>query len=289
MNLECTNALKISEKIHCLKIDFVVTINPEKQLDRFVNCIIIFGKKVTLIDTGVKGSTNFIFDYIEKNGRQRNEIETIIISHAHPDHIGSAAEIKELTQCKVLAHKGDREWIENIELQCQERPVPGFFNLVDRCTLIDVFVEDAERIQLDKDITIKIIHSPGHSKGSLNILFEEDKILFTADSIPVKNDIPNYDNFQDLVQSLNFIRHCQEYNILLTSWTTPLFTQAEVKKFLDEGYEYLALLDQTVKQYYIGKETEPLEFCKKVISQLRLSPIFIMPIVDKAFYSHLQD
>lgn len=287
MSSENYSVMKISEKIHCLKINFTITISPEKKISRYVNCIIIFGEKITLIDSGVKESINIIFDYLEKNGRQSSEIEMLILSHAHPDHIGSAAEIKELTHCKVMAHLGDRNWIENIKLQNSERPVPGFFNLVDRSTIIDNFLEDGEYIKCDEEVNIKIIHAPGHSKGSINVFFQEDKILFTADSIPVKNDIPNYDNFRDLVQSLDFIRTYENYNTLLTSWSEPLFTKKEIDKFLEDGYEYLKLLDQTVKQNYIGEESETLEFCKKVISQLNLSPVFVMPIVDKAFRSHL--
>jgi glyoxylase-like metal-dependent hydrolase (beta-lactamase superfamily II) len=97
--------MKLTEKIHLLKIDFEIALSPEKKLPRFVNVLILIGEKITLIDTGVKGSEKVIFDYLQKQKRDFSDINKIILSHSHPDHIGSVARIKELTNCKVFAHE----------------------------------------------------------------------------------------------------------------------------------------------------------------------------------------
>ena len=164
--------MKLTDKIHLLRIDFEITLSPEKKLPRFVNVIIVFGDKIILIDTGVKGSEGKIFDYIRQNGRDKAEISTVILSHSHPDHIGSAAKIKELTGCRVLAHNAEKDWIENIDLQNSERPVPGFYTLVDRPVIMDSFLSVGDEIKAAENLTMKIMHAPGHSKGSLNILFK---------------------------------------------------------------------------------------------------------------------
>ncbi len=130
---------------------------------------------------------------------------------------------------------------ENIEIQVKERPVPGFFNLVDQSVKIDELLKHGDEIKADEDVTLRIIHSPGHSKGSINILFKEDKILFTADSVPLKNDIPNYDNFNELMNSLNMIRANKKYDTLLSSWAAPLQIN-KIEKFLDEGAAYMRKL-----------------------------------------------
>ena len=54
----------------------------------------------------------------------------MILTHAHPDHIGSAKAIEEATRCTVAAHENAKHWIEDVDLQFQERPVPGFHSLV---------------------------------------------------------------------------------------------------------------------------------------------------------------
>ena len=92
--------MQLTSNIHLLQINFEIPIAPDKRIARFVNVIIILGDKITLIDTGVKGSETKIAGYLKSVGRDLSEIERIILSHSHPDHIGSAARLKELTGCK---------------------------------------------------------------------------------------------------------------------------------------------------------------------------------------------
>jgi glyoxylase-like metal-dependent hydrolase (beta-lactamase superfamily II) len=281
--------MKLTDAIHMLRIDFEIALSPEKQLQRFVNSIIIFGNKITIIDTGVKNSYKQIFEYIEQNNRKISDIKTVILSHSHPDHIGSAKAIQELTGCKILAHKGEKDWIENINLQNKERQVPGFYTLVDSSITLDGLLEHGQILSAGKNITLKVIHAPGHSKGSLNILFKEDNILFTADSIPLKNDIPNYDNYKDLAASLEMIKKYSDASTLLTSWTPPLTNPNEIQTLLAEGEEYIQKIDNVVKKSYAGKEVEPLSFCRKALNILGLPAFLTMPIVDKALQSHIFD
>jgi hydroxyacylglutathione hydrolase len=279
--------MKLTDKIHLLQIDFEITLSPDKKIPRFVNAILILGDKITLIDTGVKGSEKIIFDYIKEQNRDFSEVDTIILSHAHPDHIGSAAVIKELTNCKVIAHELEKEWIENIDLQSKLRPVPGFYNLVDKSVNVDEFISDNQTMLVEDGLTIKFIKSSGHSKGSLNIFFEEDKILFTADSIPLKNDIPNYDNYLELMHSLSVIKKNAQFETLLTSWTPPLTDKNEIEKLIHEGEEYMKRIDSVVKECYKDDSANTLDFCKIAIDRLGLPPFLVNPIVDKAFKSHL--
>ena len=279
--------MKLTEKIHLLKTDLEIALSTEKKIHRFVNVILILGNRITLIDTGVKGSEKIIFEYIKGQNRDYSEIDTVILSHAHPDHIGSVATIKELTNCKVLSHELEKDWIEDIELQNKQRPVPGFYNLVDKAVHIDGFISDNQIMSVENGLTIRFIKSSGHSKGSLNMIFEEDKILFTADSIPLKNDIPNYDNYFELMNSLEVIKNNTDYKTLLTSWTPPLTGRNEIEKLIEEGKEYLKLIDVVIKDSYKDKSTNKLDYCKIAVDKLGLPPFLVNPIVDKAFKSHL--
>jgi len=280
--------MKLTDKIHLLKIDFDIIIGPGKKIPRFVNVILIFGKKITLIDTGVKGSEKKIVEYIGRQKRDASEIETIILSHAHPDHIGSAAAIKKLTGCKILAHKLEKEWIENIETQCRLRPVPGFYHLVDTPTCIDEFISHNQMVQIEEGFTIKIMKTSGHSKGSLSMLFPGNNILFTADSIPLKNDIPNYDDYQELMDSLEVIKKISDINMMLTSWTSALVERSEIERLIEEGEEYMNHIDAVVKECYKEKNTTSLDYCKMAVSKLGLPPFIANLTVDKAFKSHLK-
>lgn len=280
--------MRLTDKIHLLKIDFEITLSPEKKLERFVNVILILGDRITLVDTGVKGSEGLIIDYLKRQHRDYSEIDTVILSHSHPDHIGNAARMKELTGCKILAHTSEKEWIEDIDLQNRQRPVPGFYNLVDRSVCIDEFVSDRQTMVIQEGLTLQLMKASGHSKGSLNILFEEDKILFTADSIPLKRDIPNYDSYPELMNTLETIKkYSSDLQMLLTSWTPPLTDKGEIEKIISEGEEYMRQIDGVVRECYTDKNADSMAFCRMAVDKLGLPPFLVIPIVDKAFKSHL--
>ena len=112
--------MKITENIHALKHHFQIPVSPELKVDRFVYSYIVFGKKgLYLVDAGVAVSSSAIFDYIIQNGRSIEEIKVLVLTHAHPDHIGSAQQISEKSGCDILAHPEEREWIEDVQKYLQ--------------------------------------------------------------------------------------------------------------------------------------------------------------------------
>jgi glyoxylase-like metal-dependent hydrolase (beta-lactamase superfamily II) len=59
--------------------------------------LVIQEKKILFIDTGTSGNAKKIVAYIQKIGHQVSEVSTIILTHYHMDHVGSAKELKDLT------------------------------------------------------------------------------------------------------------------------------------------------------------------------------------------------
>jgi glyoxylase-like metal-dependent hydrolase (beta-lactamase superfamily II) len=280
-------SMKISENVHLLRHDFTISLPDSRSLPRFVNSLVILGRRITLIDTGLKNSWKKIYEYIREQGREPYEIDLIILSHAHPDHIGSAARIKKSSNSRVAAHPLEREWIEDIELQQAGRPVPGFSDLADSPCKVDIHLDDMHSLSLHGEIEVELIHTPGHSPGSLNFGFPGEEILFTADSIPLANDIPNYDNFKDLMRSLERIKADLKYNGLLSSWSEPIFDRNEIEKLISDGEGYLRKIDEVVQKVYRNREYKPLEFCSRVIEELSLPSFYVNPLVDRAFRTHL--
>ena len=72
--------------------------------------IVIDGKEILVIDIGTSGNAKKIVAYIQKIGRQASEVSTIILTHYHMDHVGSAKE-KDLTKAKVAAHLEDADFV----------------------------------------------------------------------------------------------------------------------------------------------------------------------------------
>jgi len=75
---------------------------------RMVNCFLILGAEgCVLVDTGLPGSESKIGNVLEKNGLSFKDIKLIVITHAHVDHAGSAARMRELSGAPIVAHEGD--------------------------------------------------------------------------------------------------------------------------------------------------------------------------------------
>lgn len=278
--------MEITKHIHQIEHHFEVTINENSQIQRLVNILIIFDKELTIIDTGTKSSFDLIKNYLESNGRSIKEIKNLILSHSHPDHIGSALKIKEESKCKVFAHSLEKQWIENIQLQSSQRPIPGFYNLVDKSVNVDIELFGGEILELGSN-NLKITNSPGHSPGSINIFFKEENILFTGDNIPITGDIPNYYDYKKLKAGLTAIKNEYDPQILLSSWESPVYTRIDQHNLIQNGLNYLDQIDKAVKKAYKFKNTDDLKACTEVIKTLKMPKFFVNPLVDKSFRSHL--
>ena len=103
-----------------------------------------------------------------------------------------------------MAHPAERVWIENVKSQNRERPVPGFSTLVGGSVKLDHEIVDSDVIDPDwtEEYAILVFHTPGHSAGSVSLLMQGAGILFCGDAVPVKGDLPVYDDANESVQSL---------------------------------------------------------------------------------------
>jgi hypothetical protein len=84
-------------------------------------------------------------------------------------------------------------------------------------------------------------------------------ILFTADSLPVENDIPTYDNFKELKQTIQKIKLISTYKTLLSSWTEPLNDKTKILSLIEKGDQYLDRLDCAIK-------IDLIHYCPKQLS-----------------------
>lgn len=85
-------------KIHQIKTEFNVT----ETIKRFVYFYIVESENIYLIDSGVYGSEDIICSYLKSIGRSMDEIKGIFLTHAHPDHVGTAAWFRENTGCSIM-------------------------------------------------------------------------------------------------------------------------------------------------------------------------------------------
>lgn len=121
-----------------------------------------------MIDAGVAGAEEHVCACLASLGRTIEEVDTLLLTHAHPDHIGAAAAVKRLSGCKVYAPAREREWIEDIERQFRERPIPNFHRLLNEPVRADAWLQGGETIACGEGMTMRVDATPGHSAGSVS-------------------------------------------------------------------------------------------------------------------------
>lgn len=274
--------MQVSEHVHALKIPFKVPIAPDVTMDRFVYAFVVFGQRICLIDSGVAGSERLIFKYIRHAGRSAGEISLLVLTHSHPDHIGAAKAIRQVTGCTVAAHPAEKAWIEDVELQCRQRPVPSFGMLVGGSVKMDRELADGEALDLGGGLRLEVRHTPGHSAGSMSLLLQPDNVLFSGDTVPLPGDLPIWEDYVAQVRSVERIKAIAGLQVLLSSWDAPQQGEA-IHQTLERSLRYLRQVQQVVHRV-AGQDRDiaPMDLCKRVVAELGLPPVAANPLVGRS-------
>ncbi|MEJ2698751.1 MAG: MBL fold metallo-hydrolase [Desulfuromonadales bacterium] len=276
--------MQITPQVHQLTIPFSVP-TPAGPLPRSVNVFLLPGQTLTLVDSGVAGAEEQIFSYLGFLGRSPEEIDRLLLTHSHPDHIGAARSISDVTGCRVSAHPAERDWIEDTELQERERPVPGFRALVAGPVPVRQLLPEGKRVDLPGSLSLKVLHTPGHSPGSVSLWSEPEGILFCGDALPVPGDLPIFTDFAATVHSLERLRSL-EISWLLSAWDRPRWG-GEGHACIEEGLEWLEKIRKVVTDEATAGE-DRLALCRRVVLRLGLPPSAANPLVALSFLACLR-
>jgi glyoxylase-like metal-dependent hydrolase (beta-lactamase superfamily II) len=280
--------MQINKHVHALKIPFTITTQSGVMVDRFVYVYLIYGTNgVCLIDSGVAGAEQAIFEYLWATDRKVSDISLIVQTHSHPDHIGASRTIKGETGCEVAVHPSEKAWIENVQLQARERPVPGFDTLVAGSLAVNRLLEDGDVFDLGCGLKLQVFHTPGHSRGSISLLLLGYQALFSGDAIPVPGDLPVYEDVRDSVASVKKLKAIEDVRYLLPSWDEPRQGVAVYPR-MEEGLQYLQRIHDAVRRCS-GKSagTDLLETTRCVLKEISLPLELANPIVARSIAAHL--
>jgi len=159
------------------------------------NCYIIWDDKnrtAAIIDPGEDAK-----DIIKKVDELDIEINYILATHGHFDHVGAVAQLKREIDVEFLAHKGDFFFIEDGKNAARRW---GF--IIDQPPKPDRFIEDGDIIKIGEH-ELKVLHTPGHSPGGVSFLHNE--MVFCGDTL-FQGSIGRTDfrmgSFEELKQSI---------------------------------------------------------------------------------------
>lgn len=145
---------------------------------------------LTLIDAAFPDKAEVVLDAVRGLGAAPADVKHIVLTHAHPDHIGSLAALKRATGARTYIHPLDRAIVERGSGFRPMTAAPGLlpkllFALLFRPgvsvepTAIDQTIEDGERLPVAGGL--RVIHCPGHCAGQVALLSEARGVLFVAD------------------------------------------------------------------------------------------------------------
>jgi hydroxyacylglutathione hydrolase len=193
-----------------------------------INCFLIKGeKKHILVDTGIPKSEKKIIGQLDAIGISKKDIGLIIITHGHIDHFGSAKELKELFNAPILVHELDkialqtgRSMFETLNFSHKIWDIvlrPILVNVTASPCLADIILTGDEEFDLSiYGISGKVIHTPGHTSGSLSVVLEDGNAIIMdlvssgillggiAFNSRIKHP-PFHDNLEQVKNSINHL------------------------------------------------------------------------------------
>jgi len=226
--------MQISNHVYAKKMHFT-----GGNMVRTVYVYLVTGEKTSvLIDTGVFPSLKDVLAFISDAGKTPEDISEILISHAHTDHIGALHSLKEQLNCPAASSELSALWIEDVDKQFHERPVPNFKEFVESSAVIERNIQDGDVIQLGGS-TLVTHAAPGHERGQLAFFHQEDGVLFTADSIPVPGEMPVYEDLSAELATLRRLQAVEGIKVLLMSWDDPHEGTENISKVFDDALAYV--------------------------------------------------
>jgi glyoxylase-like metal-dependent hydrolase (beta-lactamase superfamily II) len=148
--------------------------------DDATSFIIDFNGELVMIDAGAGGSSRILQKNMEDGGLDPQAISTLILTHNHIDHIGSASYFRRNFGCKILIHDLDADAVEAGD---SVKTAAGCYGTTFPPTPVDRRLNgDQESLSFGNE-TLHCLHTPGHTPGSISIYMDRagKRILFGQD------------------------------------------------------------------------------------------------------------
>lgn len=133
-------------------------------------------------------------------GKHNLQVKQIVITHAHIDHVGGAMKLRAVTGAPILLNQNDYALLKMLDVQAAwvGMASPGKVE-------IDHSVEPADTLTTGS-LTANVLHTPGHTEGSVCLYFPAEKTLIAGDTLFAgsigRTDLPG-GSFKKIIKSLH--------------------------------------------------------------------------------------
>lgn len=139
-----------------------------------------------LIDSGSRFDYNNVLNVLKKNIPKGDQLSYLILTHTHFDHVENAARLQKHFGMKIIVHRNETQYLIRGNtpvpagtnrffsslVKAGKKLIPWYFNYTP--VLPDIMVDDHLDLRELTDLDLQIIHTPGHSSGSLSIIINRE-------------------------------------------------------------------------------------------------------------------
>ncbi len=282
------------------------------------------GERLAIIDSGCSDTpSQYIAPALRAMGRDLRDIALIINTHGHHDHAGGNAALVAASGAQVWMHEADVAIAEDLDRQFadyfaqnatlvgREDQLPELRAHLTRTadpTKVDRALREGDKLDLGRGIVLTVIATPGHTRGSISLLWEREGILFTGDSLPGAGSrdggLPliyfaqTYEETLQRVAQLDFGMLCLGHHYRSLSLTRESVKYGEAaKRYVGECKEIATLIGDAVRAALAQRpEAGFLEVARAALPaigrhiELKLNPETGLPIAGPtaALYAYWQ-
>jgi len=235
--------------------------------------LLLSGNEGVLIDTGSAPiARQKLIPELKRLARRRSfKLSTIVNTHSHADHSGGNQLLKSIWHSKILVHSLESKYISDRRKAVAEHfstdthfPAPSRREVdqlkrdLGPSAKVDRSLKDGSRIEFG-DSTLKVLHTPGHSAGSIAIYEPQEGLLLCGDAVqgtgvqasfptlPIYSDVDAYEN------SLSKLRELDVTEAYLGHAFLPLakckLRQKEFRGFISHSLDAIDRLGRVVEKY----------------------------------------
>jgi glyoxylase-like metal-dependent hydrolase (beta-lactamase superfamily II) len=165
---------------------------------------VVEGTHVTIVDAGAPGYRPQVDELLNGLGRRIGDIEAILLTHAHPDHVGAAEMLRRDAGAPVYIHAGDETLATTGKATGKnEGPMLPYLRYPAAWRLlvelgrngarkprpiaeVTTFADDD---RLDVPGRPRVVHTPGHTDGHCCLVFPESNAVFVGDALCTYNPL----------------------------------------------------------------------------------------------------
>lgn len=168
-----------------------------------VHLYLVRGAKLALIDTGAADSPSAAVEpALRELGLGWSDLDYLLNTHGHPDHAGGNGEVKAAApRVAIGLHAADRPLAAGVEAHLRsDTDSSGLLRLMGREDLIpereallrqvvgtsvgvDRELADGDVVDLGQDVRLVVVHTPGHTGGSVCFFWEAGGVVFSGDAV----------------------------------------------------------------------------------------------------------